>query len=63
MFVEVDARREADYTVSLEGNRDTSETQIVAADAEPARLLVFLVTAEDRASILIRPGPRAKETP
>src|SRR4051812_31657594 len=43
VFVELDTRRDADDTVSLEWDRDTGETQIVVADIRDERLLVFPV--------------------
>ena len=48
MFVELDTRQDADYTVSLEWDRDTGETQIVLDDIRDAGLLVIPV-----------PGPNA----
>jgi hypothetical protein len=45
--VELDTRQDADYTVSLEWNRDTGETQIVVAEGQTASPLVFLVSGED----------------
>jgi hypothetical protein len=46
VFVELDRRQDAGYTVSLEWDRDTGETQIVLADMRDASLRVFLVPAE-----------------
>lgn len=43
MFVELDKRRDAGYTVSLEWARDTDDMQIVLADRRTASLLVFPV--------------------
>jgi hypothetical protein len=43
VFVELDTRQDAAYTVSLEWDRDTGETQILVADSRTARMLVFLV--------------------
>ena len=43
VFVELDARQDAGYTISLEWDRDTGETQIVLADIWDASLLVFPV--------------------
>ena len=43
MFVELDRRKNAGYTVSLEWDRDTGETQIVLADSRDASVRVFLV--------------------
>ena len=44
MFVELNTRQDADYTVSLEWDRDTGNTQIVLADIGDASLLVFPVS-------------------
>ena len=44
MFVELDTRQNAGYTVSLEWDRDTGDTQIVVADIRDASLLVFPVS-------------------
>jgi hypothetical protein len=43
MFVELDTRHDAGYTVSLEWERDTGDTQIVVAEGQAASRLVFLV--------------------
>jgi hypothetical protein len=47
VFVELDARQDAGYTVSLEWDGDTDSTQIVVADSQTACLLVFPVPGED----------------
>jgi hypothetical protein len=47
VFVELDTRKDAGYTVSLEWDRDTGETQIVVEDSWDASLLVFLVPGEE----------------
>ena len=47
MFVELDTRQDAGYTVSLEWDRDTDNTQIVVADTRTACLLVFPVPGEN----------------
>ena len=47
MFVELDRRQNADYTISLEWDRDTGKTQIVLADNREASLVVFLVRGAD----------------
>ena len=47
MFVELDTRRGARHTVSLEWNRDSGETQIVVADSGASSVLVFPVTGEN----------------
>ena len=46
MFVELDTRRDARYTVSLEWDRNTGETQIVVGDSGTSSLLVFPVVGE-----------------
>ena len=43
MFVELDTRQHAGFTVSLEWNRDTGNTRIVVADSRDESLLVFYV--------------------
>ena len=43
MFVELDTRQDAGYTISLEWDRDRGKAQIVLADIRDARLLVFPV--------------------
>jgi len=43
VFVELDTRDEADYTVSLGWDRETGETQIVVADRRDASVLMSLV--------------------
>jgi hypothetical protein len=43
VFVELDTRQDADYTIWLECDRGTGTTQIVLADIRDARLLVFPV--------------------
>ena len=47
VYAELDTRQNADYTVSLEWDRDTGETQIVVADSQDASLLVFPVPGAD----------------
>jgi hypothetical protein len=47
MFVELDTRRGARHTVSLEWNRDSGETQIVVADNGTSSVLVFSVPREN----------------
>ena len=46
MFVELDTRHDARYTVSLEWDRNTGETQIVVGDSGTSSLLVFPVLGE-----------------
>jgi hypothetical protein len=48
--VELDTRQDAGYTVSLEWDRDTDNTQIVVADSRTACLLVFPTQARTPAS-------------
>jgi hypothetical protein len=43
VFVELDTRHDARYTVSLEWDRITGETQIVVGDSGTSSLLVFPV--------------------
>jgi hypothetical protein len=47
VFVELDTRQDARYTVSLEWDRGTGETQIVVVDSRTATLLVFRVPGEN----------------
>ena len=47
MFVELDARQDAGWTVSLDWDRDTDNTQIVVADSRTACLLVFPLLGEN----------------
>ena len=47
MFVELDTRRDAGFTVSLEWDRDTGDTQIVVADNRTSSVLVFPVPGEN----------------
>ena len=46
MFVELDTRHDARYTVSLEWDRNTEETQIVVGDSGTSSVLVFRVPGE-----------------
>ena len=46
MFVELDSRRDADYAVSLEWERNSGETQIIVADRGASSLRVFPVLGE-----------------
>jgi hypothetical protein len=43
VFVELDIRHDAGYTVSLEWDRDSGETQIVVAERGASSVLVFPV--------------------
>jgi hypothetical protein len=47
VFVELDTRQDARYTVSLEWDRNTGETQIVVVDTRDPTPLVFLVPSEN----------------
>jgi hypothetical protein len=47
VFEELDTRRNAGYTVSLEWDRDTGETQVIVADGRAGTLLVFPVPGEN----------------
>lgn len=47
MFVELDTRRDARYTVSLEWDRDSGEAQIVVADNGTSSVIVFPVSGEN----------------
>jgi hypothetical protein len=46
MFVELDTRHDARYTVSLEWDHDSDETQIVVADKRNLEPAVFPVRCE-----------------
>jgi hypothetical protein len=46
MFVELDTRQDAGYTVSLEWDRGTDDTRIVLADRRAACLVAFPVSGE-----------------
>jgi hypothetical protein len=43
VFVELDTRHDAGFTVSLEWDRDTGQTQIVVSDVRSASETVFTV--------------------
>jgi hypothetical protein len=47
VFLELDTRQAAGYTISLEWDRDTDDTQVVVADLRTARLLVVPVSGAD----------------
>jgi hypothetical protein len=55
VFVELDTRQHADYTVSLEWDRDTGETQIVVIHNDTESLLVFPVPRENASDALRHP--------
>ena len=55
MFVELDTRKNAGCTVSLEWDRETGETQIVLADLRDESLLVFCVPGENASDALRDP--------
>jgi hypothetical protein len=47
VFVELDARQDAGYTVSLEWDRDSGETHIVVTDCGSSCVLIFPVLGEN----------------
>jgi hypothetical protein len=53
--VELDSRRDAGYTVSLEWDRKSSETQIIVADSGASSLVVFRVLGESAADAFRHP--------
>ena len=55
MFVELDTRHDARYTVSLEWNRDTGETRIVLANSRDESVLLVCVAAADAGDALRLP--------
>jgi hypothetical protein len=55
MFVELDTRATDGLTVSLEWDRDTGATQIVAQDARDASVIVFGVPNTDAADAFRHP--------
>lgn len=55
MFVELDRRQNAGYTVSLEWNRDTGETQIVVVDSADASVLMLAVPGASAADAFRHP--------
>jgi hypothetical protein len=55
VFVELDTRHDARYTVSLKWDRDTGETQIVLADRRDESVLVFCVAAANAGDALRHP--------
>jgi hypothetical protein len=55
VFVELDTRQDAGYTVSLEWDRDPGETQVVVADIGDASLHVFRVPGENAGDALRHP--------
>ena len=55
MFVELHTRQDAGYTVSLEWDRNTGETQIVVVDTRDATPLVFLVPGENASDAFRHP--------
>jgi hypothetical protein len=55
MFVELDTRHDARYSVSLEWDRDSGETQIVVADSGTSSVLVFPETGENASEGFHRP--------
>jgi hypothetical protein len=55
MYVELDTRHDARYTVSLEWDRNTGGTQIVVGDGGTSSLLVFPVVGEKAADAFRHP--------
>ena len=55
MFVELDTRQAAGYTVSLEWDRETGNTQIVVADTHTAYWLAFPVPGANAGDALRDP--------
>jgi hypothetical protein len=55
VFVELDRRQNAGYTVSLEWDWDTGETQILVVDNRNASVLVLLVPGENAGDALRDP--------
>ena len=55
MFIELDTRRRDGFTVSLEWDRDTGQTQIVINDARTARESVFEVANVNAADAFRHP--------
>jgi hypothetical protein len=55
VFVELDTRHDARYTVSLEWDRDTGQTRIVLADNRDESVLVFCVAAANAGDALRLP--------
>jgi len=61
MFVELDTRQNAGYTVSLEWNRDTGTTRIVVDDIRSESQLIFPVPARAAADAFRHPFRYARE--
>ena len=55
MFVELDTRHDSRYTVSLEWDRDSGETQIVVADNRTSSVLAFPVAGENAGNAFRHP--------
>ena len=55
VFVELDTRHDARYTVSLEWDRDSGETQVVVADSGTTNLLVFPVAGNNASDAFRHP--------
>ena len=55
MFVELDTRQDAGYSVSLEWDRTTGQTQIVVDDIRNSAEIVFPVPHADAADALRHP--------
>jgi hypothetical protein len=55
VFVELDTRQNVGYTVSLEWDRETGETQILVGDVRTTSQLVFAVPAANAADAFRHP--------
>jgi hypothetical protein len=55
VFVELDSRRDAGHTVSLEWNRNSDETLIVVADGAASSTLIFPVRGESASEAFRHP--------
>ena len=55
VFLELDTRQNDGYTVSLQWNRDTGNTQIVVGDLRTASRLVFPVPAANASDAFRHP--------
>jgi len=62
VFVELDTRQDAGFTVSLEWNWDAGNTRIVVADRRDESLLVFCVPGV-KAGRKLTPWRRSKTDP
>jgi hypothetical protein len=55
VFVELDTRQDAGFTVSLEWNRDAGNTRIVVADRQDESLPVFGVRGANAGDVFRHP--------